>query len=66
MKGQILQTFFARVELVDRNMIDAAAGGSIMTKSEDEAYGLIKVMAANNYQSLSKMNHPKKVVTRQL
>jgi len=31
-------------------MIDAAAGGTLMSKTEEEAYNLIEEMALNNYQ----------------
>jgi len=31
-------------------MIDAAAGGTLMSKTEDEAYNLIEEMTLNNYQ----------------
>ena len=33
-----------------RNMIDAAAGGSLMAKTRDEAYALLDEIASNSYQ----------------
>jgi len=32
-----------------RFTIDAAAGGTLMSKTEDEAYNLIEEMALNNF-----------------
>jgi len=38
-------------------MIDAAVGGSLIRKMEDESYNLIEEMAFNNYQCpMSKAN----------
>jgi len=31
-------------------MIDAAVGGTLISKTEEEAYNLIEEMALNNYQ----------------
>jgi len=31
-------------------MIDAVTGGTLMSKTEEEAYNLIEKMALNNYQ----------------
>jgi len=42
-------------------MIDAAAGGILMSKTEEEAYNLIKKMALNNYQWSSEHGQPKRV-----
>jgi len=33
-----------------RSTIDAAAGGTLMSKREDEAYNLIEEMTLNNFQ----------------
>jgi len=42
-------------------MIDAAAGGTLMSKIEEEAYNLIEEMALNNYQWSNEQGQPKKV-----
>ena len=43
-----------------RTSIDAAAGGALIAKNYDEAYNLLEIMAANNYQwPLAKMNQPR-------
>jgi len=44
-----------------RSIIDAAAGGTLMSKMEEEAYNLIKEMALNNYQWSSEHGQPKRV-----
>jgi len=33
-----------------RSTIDAAAGGTLMNKTEDEAYNLIEEMTLNNFE----------------
>jgi len=42
-------------------MIDAAAGGTLMSKTKEEVYNLIEEMALNNYQWLSERGQPKRV-----
>jgi len=42
-------------------MIDAAARGTLMSKTEDVAYNLIEEMALNNYQWSSERGQPKMV-----
>jgi len=42
-------------------MIDAAAGGTLMSKTKEEAYNLIEEMALNNYQWPSERGQPKRV-----
>jgi len=49
-KWMVVQTFYNRVTQPVRSMIDAAAGGTLMSKTEEEAYNLIEEMALNNYQ----------------
>jgi len=44
-----------------RSTIDAAAGGTLMNKTEDEAYNLIEEVALNNYQWSNKRSQPKRV-----
>ena len=46
----ILQTFYNGVTHDMRLMIDMAAGGTLMSKTKDEAYNLIVKMTLNNYQ----------------
>ena len=42
-------------------MIDAAAGGTLMSKIEEEVYNLIEEMALNNYKWSSEQGQPKRV-----
>ncbi|XP_038973113.1 uncharacterized protein LOC120105094 [Phoenix dactylifera] len=44
-----------------RITIDAAAGGTLMSKSIEEAYELLEEMASNNYQWSNERGMPKKV-----
>ena len=57
----VVQTFYNGVTQPVRSMIDAAAGGTLMSKTEEEAYNLIKKMALNNYQWSSERGQPKRV-----
>ena len=38
----------------DRNLLDAASGGTFMSKYEDEAMELIKTVAENSYHNMAK------------
>jgi len=49
-KWMVVQTFYNGVTQLVRSMIDAAAGGTLMSKKEEEVYNLIEEMALNNYQ----------------
>ena len=49
-KWLVVQTFYNGLNNHTRINIDAAAGGSLMGKSLDEAYDLLEEMANNNYQ----------------
>jgi len=42
-----------------RSMIDATMGGTLKTKTEDEAYNLIEGMTLNNYQWSNERTHSK-------
>jgi len=42
-------------------MVDAAAGGTLMSKTEEGAYNLIEEMTLNNYQWSSESGQPKRV-----
>ena len=44
-----------------RSMIDAAARGTLMSKTEEEAYNLTEEMALNNYQWSNERGQPKRV-----
>ena len=48
-KWMVVQTFYNGVTRLVRSMIDAAAVGTLMSKTEEEAYNLIEEMALNNY-----------------
>jgi len=57
----VVQTFYNGVTQPVRSMIDAAAGGTLMSKTEDEAYNLFDKMVLNNYQWSSEHGQPKRV-----
>ena len=44
-KWMVVQTFYNGVTQPVRSMIDAAAGGTLMSKTEEEVYNLIEEMA---------------------
>jgi len=45
----LVQAFYHKVTYVVRSTIDATARGTLMNKTENEAYHLIEEMALNNY-----------------
>jgi len=47
-KWMVVHTFYKRIRHVMRSMIDAVAGGTLMSKPEDEAYNLIEEMALSH------------------
>ncbi|XP_038978816.1 uncharacterized protein LOC120109139 [Phoenix dactylifera] len=57
----IVQTFYNGLTHSVRITIDAAAGGTLMSKSTEEAYELLEEMASNNYQWSNERGMPKKV-----
>ena len=57
----VVQTFYNGVTQPVRSMIDAAAGGTLMSKTEKEAYNLIEEMALNNYQWSNAWGQPKRI-----
>ncbi|XP_038976409.1 uncharacterized protein LOC113461320 [Phoenix dactylifera] len=57
----IVQTFYNGLTHSVRITIDAAAGGTLMSKSTEEAYELLEEMASNNYQWSNERCMPKKV-----
>jgi len=42
-------------------MINAAVGGTLMSKTKEEAFNMIEEMALNNYQWLNEHGQPKRV-----
>ena len=42
-------------------MIDAAVGGTLLSKTKEEAYNLIEEMALNNYHWSNERGQPKRV-----
>ena len=46
----IIQAFYNGVTQAVRSTIDAAAGGTLMRKTEEEVHNIIKEMALNNFQ----------------
>jgi len=55
----IVQAFYDGVTQPVRSIINAAAGGTLMNKTEDGAYNLIKEMALNNFQRSTEHGQPK-------
>ena len=44
-----------------RSIIDAAAGGTLMNKTEDEAFNLMEELVLNNFQRSTEEGQPKRV-----
>ena len=57
----VVHTFYNGVTQPVRSMIDVAAGGTLMSKIEEEAHNLIEEMALNNYHWSNERGQPKKV-----
>ncbi|XP_038976653.1 uncharacterized protein LOC120107448 [Phoenix dactylifera] len=57
----IVQTFYNGLTHSVRITIDAAAGGTLISKSTEEAYELLEEIVSNNYQWSSERGMPKKV-----
>ncbi|KAI5349909.1 hypothetical protein L3X38_002800 [Prunus dulcis] len=45
-----VQTFYNGLNTTSKTLIDAAAGGALIAKTQDEAYELLESMASNSYQ----------------
>ncbi|KAI5343032.1 hypothetical protein L3X38_010908 [Prunus dulcis] len=45
-----VQTFYNGLSQTSRTLVDAAAGGALMTKTATEEFELLETMASNNYQ----------------
>ncbi|KAK0604843.1 hypothetical protein LWI29_020078 [Acer saccharum] len=59
-KWQTLQAFYQGLTVLTRNLVDAVAGGSLMSKSMDAANDLLEEMALNNSQWGGQRQIPKK------
>jgi len=57
----IVQTFYNGIAQAMRSMIDAAAGGTLMSKTEGQAYNLIEEMTLNHHQWSNECGQPKSV-----
>ena len=57
----IIQAFYNGVTQAVRSTIDATARGTLMSKTEDEAYNLIDEMTLNNFQWSTKLTQPRRV-----
>jgi len=57
----VVKTLYNGIMHAMRSMIDAAASGTLMSKTEDEAYNLIEEMSLNNYQWSNERGQPKRV-----
>jgi len=57
----IIQAFYNGVTQSMRSTVDAVAGGTLMSKTKDEAYNLIKEIALNNFQWSTERTEPKPV-----
>jgi len=60
-RWMIIQTFYSGVTQAVRCTIDATAEGTLMTKTEDEAYNLIEEMTLNNFQWSTERAQPRRV-----
>ncbi|KAK0573794.1 hypothetical protein LWI29_013618 [Acer saccharum] len=60
-KWQTLQAFYQGLTVSTRNLVDAAAGGSLMSKSMDAASELLEEMALNNSHWGGQRQVPKKI-----
>ena len=60
-RWMIIQAFYNGVTQSVRSTIDAAARGTLMNKTEDEAYNLIEEMSLNNFQWSTEQGQPKRV-----
>ena len=56
----VAQTFYNEVMYAMRSIIDAAAGGTLMSKTEDESYNLNEEMVLNSYQWSNQIGQSKR------
>ncbi|XP_058211553.1 uncharacterized protein LOC131323727 [Rhododendron vialii] len=52
-KWQLVQSFYSGLLLPHRVMVDASCGGSVMVKSEEEAWQLFETMSEGSLQNVS-------------
>ena len=52
-----INCFYNGLGAQSRPMLDAASGGALWAKSYEEAYELIEMMAANEYQNPTQRLH---------
>jgi len=57
----IVQTFYIGVTQPVRSTIDATTGGTLMNKTEDEPYNLIKEIVLKKFQWSNERGQPKRV-----
>ena len=57
----IIQAFYNGVTQSVRSTIDAVVGGTLKSKTKDEAYNLIEEMTLNNFQRSTERGQPKRV-----
>ena len=60
-RWQTLQAFYQGLTVSTRNLVDAAAGGSLMSKTMDAAHDLLEEMALNNSQWGTQRQAPKRI-----
>jgi len=60
----IVQTFYNGVTPLGRSTIDVEAGGTLMNKTEDEAYNLIDELTLSNYMWSNERSQPKRVSSK--
>ena len=56
------QTYYNRLNVATKQMLDAVAGGSLCSKQSDVAQILVEEMATTGYQRKSERNKPNRVV----
>ncbi|XP_023892547.2 uncharacterized protein LOC112004530 [Quercus suber] len=55
-----VQTFYNGLGATNRSMVDATAGGALMSKTHEAAYELLEELASNNYQWPTERAMPRK------
>ena len=62
-KWQTLQAFYQRITMSTKNLVDAAAGGTLMSKSLDPTNDLLEEMTLNNSHWVNQRQLPKKALS---
>ena len=60
-RWMLVEAFYNRVTEPMRSTADAVAESTLMNKTEDKAYNLIKEMGLNNYQWSNERSQPKRI-----